>query len=299
MLIIPSALDALFVGFQAHYEVGVRSAAPMHGDIADVFSMPVAEFNFPIPEGLPCFKNWPKGQERTWRSMNAHNTKLITGDRELSVTIPRDAIRFDQYSVFERQFATAGQNSQLAWDDMVFEAILAGESSVCFDGQPFYDTEHPVTPSDALSAVQSNLHSTKPLTEANLDFGVGAFMAWKGPDGRELGIAPNELHVGPANYINALRLTTAAYNAAGATNIHAGTLTVRVIPGMGLDWTLNSTNKGAKPVALNKAVEASMLTLASPSDSNVINLREYRFAGDLSGAAALTVPALSHKFKAA
>lgn len=294
MLITPKSLDGLFVTYMAHYEMGARSAVPVHPQIADVFSMPVGEFNFPIPEGFPAFRAWPKGKERTWQNLAAHNTKLVTGDYELSVVIPRDAIRYDQYSVFSRDFANAGKRSQLVWDDLAFAALLAGKTAICYDGQEFFDTQHPVRPSDTASAVQSNLHTSRAFNETNLDTTLGEFLAWKGPDGRELGTQPDTLMVGAQNFSQARRITTAEFNAAGASNTFQGTLKVVLIPGLGTSWILASCEQGVKPIAINKAAEATLLPLVAPTDQNVINLREFRYAGDCSGAAALTIPALAH-----
>lgn len=259
MIITPQSLDGLFVTFMAQYEMGARSATPVHSQIADVFSIPTGELDFPIPEAFGAWKEWKKGEERTWRNLAAHNARAVTKDYELSVSIPRDAIRFDRYQTFAPRFAEEGRRSQLVWDDIVFAALLAGETTVCFDGQEFFDAAHPVKPSDALSGTQSNLHTSRAFSETNLDTTFAEFLAWKGPDGREVGAMPDTLLVGSSNYAPAKRVTTAEFNAAGATNIYNGMFDVVLVPGLGTSWILASCKSGMKPVALNKAAEATML----------------------------------------
>lgn len=72
--------------------------------------------------------------------------------------------------------------------------------------------------------------SKQDLTAANFSAGKEAMQSLKGDHGRPLRVTPRILVVGPSNEDAANEIVKAERNAAGATNIHRGTVEVVVVP---------------------------------------------------------------------
>jgi phage major head subunit gpT-like protein len=65
---------------------------------------------------------------------------------ESTLGVQRVQIEDDQFGHFSPIARSMGQEAAQWPDILVNEAITAGESSVCYDGQFFFDTDHPVFP---------------------------------------------------------------------------------------------------------------------------------------------------------
>lgn len=299
MLIHPASLDAAFVGFNTKYLAGMQAATPQFEEICDVTTDAVGELNYPISEGFPAFRAWPEGKERVWHNLAAHNQGMVPGDFELSVKVPKNKFLDDQYQIFGKDFFAAGMQSRMLWDTLAINALLAGETSVCFDGQEFFDLAHPIRPSDPASATQPNLITSQAFSESNYEESLAVFMGWKAPDGVELSDwLPNELWVGTPNYSAARRFATAETGANGATNIHRDTIKVRCFRGLGTSWCLAKTDTAYKPIALWQREQATMVPLDNVTSEHVKLHREFRYAGEARGVAMLTLPCLIQLNKA-
>jgi len=60
------------------------------------------------------------------------------------VGVDRDEIEDDQYGVYKPVFEQLGQDAATHPDELVFELLKNGFSQACYDGQYFFDTDHPV-----------------------------------------------------------------------------------------------------------------------------------------------------------
>lgn len=56
----------------------------------------------------------------------------------------RDDISDDRLGVFSPMLQTMGYEAAMHPDELVFGLLSSGFTTVCYDGQPFFDTEHPV-----------------------------------------------------------------------------------------------------------------------------------------------------------
>jgi len=94
--------------------------------------------------------------------------------------------------------------------ETLIELLGNGETDLCYDGEPFFSTSHPIIPGIATSGTASNLFTGKPLTFANFIEGVAAIQNITGPGGVNRMLKPYRLLHANSNQANALEILTAA-----------------------------------------------------------------------------------------
>lgn len=162
--------------------------------------------------------------------------------------------------------------------------LAVATSSTCYDGQNFFDTDHP-TDLDA-TGTQSNYEAAAfALSSANFATARARMMGFKGENGRPLGIMPNLLVVPPALENTAHGIVTALVGASGATNTQAGLAKVEVIPELSAlsdtAWYLFDTiSAGVKPFILQNRSPLKMAMLSGPTDAPVFNRNAYEWGID-------------------
>ena len=60
------------------------------------------------------------------------------------MSVPRTDIEDDQVGLFRPMVTQAGQSAAELADDLVFGLIKTGKSTLCYDGQNFFDDDHPL-----------------------------------------------------------------------------------------------------------------------------------------------------------
>jgi phage major head subunit gpT-like protein len=90
---------------------------------------------------FPKLREWIG--ERQIQSMLEQAYTLKNRKFEATVGVKRDDISDDQYGVYNSLFKEYGSAAATHPDEQIFDAIQNGGSSICYDGQNFFDTDHP------------------------------------------------------------------------------------------------------------------------------------------------------------
>jgi phage major head subunit gpT-like protein len=239
---------------------------------------------------------------------------LINKDWEKTISLQRNKILDDTYGVFGPVVDDLGQQSRL-WPDDVMTAVLeAGTTQVCFDGQYFFDTDHPVDMNDASKGTYVNN-----LVGAQYDLSVDPIAAYKlarahgmkfvGEGGRPLGIIFDTLMVPPdleepaLRVANALLTAQAIKNIAGSenvaaasvTNVYQGAVTVIVNPRLTNQSAayLMSTKRALKPFIWQLRQAPNLIARNSPDDPAVFDSKKFLYGVDARGNGGYSFPFLA------
>ena len=143
-IITPQLLLALFVGFQRKFQ-DAQAATPTDWQ---KIATPVPSSSKSTTYGwlgqFPQFREWIG--DRVLRDMAAHGYAIVNKKFESSVSVPRDDIEDDEVGVYGPMFEEMGRASKTHPDELIFALLQAGASTLCYDGQNFFDTDHPVYP---------------------------------------------------------------------------------------------------------------------------------------------------------
>jgi phage major head subunit gpT-like protein len=196
-------------------------------------------------------------------------------------SVPLDAIADDTYGKYNGLLAELGEAAGQLPDDLGIQLIENGESSVCYDGQYFFDTDHPVSYFDASKGTQANLLTSKPLDEANFQLALAAMSRFKDATGRSMKIKADTLMVPSELEGTALKITDAQLTANGGTNIY-NRFGVKTFVNRDLthqqDWYILCTMKRVKPF-ISQRREAPKVTLLSKVEQ-VVEKRELKAIAD-------------------
>ncbi|RWR26793.1 hypothetical protein D2T29_19645 [Sinirhodobacter populi] len=163
MKLTSQALDALRVGFKATYQAAFDAEAGREDylKIAEIVTSTAGEEKYGWLGELPGMREWIGA--RVVHGLAEHDYAIKNKDFELTVAVDRNHIEDDTLGTYGTRFKTLGRAAARNPNQLVFGALKAGFSTNCYDGQSFFDTDHPVIGEDG-----------KMTTVANTDGGTGA-----------------------------------------------------------------------------------------------------------------------------
>jgi len=288
-LLTPQLVSAFFLGLETRFNQAFKAAQPRGEAISTlVGSDTEAEIQAWMARSI-TMRKWVA--ERVLNDLSSRAQKLVNEPWEASFKVPRAKIADDKSGIFQPAMDELGRAAKLWRDKLTFAALLAGNSTLCFDGQNYFDDSHPQNMDTPGSPVQSNLFTTKPLTSDNLAEVVATMGAYKGEDGESMEVEPNLLVVGPdlrkqaKRILNAEIIATTA-GTASESNVMQGDMDVLVTPKLsGGMWFAMDTTRPIKPLLFQLREEPTFDYLINSSDPNVFFRDEYVCGVKARGAA--------------
>ncbi|MEN9631582.1 MAG: hypothetical protein RJA10_4810 [Pseudomonadota bacterium] len=150
-------------GFQVIYQDAWNQAASQYDMVATTVTSTGSEEHYAWLGTMPRFREWLG--DRVVQSLSSGDYTIKNKDFELTVGVGRNHIMDDKLGVYRPMFQMLGQEAKTHPDELVFSLLQAGFSSLCHDGQFFFDTDHPVRAADGSMGTWSN-------------FGGGSGAAW-------------------------------------------------------------------------------------------------------------------------
>lgn len=143
MAIVNSAtLNAMRAGFNKVFEQGKTRANPQYKAVATVVPSTTKSNTYGWLGQWPGFREWVG--DRVINSMKEHGYAIQNKDFESTVGVDRNDIEDDNLGVYNPMFDEMGYASEVFPDELVFPLLKAGFTTLCYDGQNFFDTDHPV-----------------------------------------------------------------------------------------------------------------------------------------------------------
>lgn len=155
-------LTLLNQAFNAAFKGAFNGVKPMWEKVALPVTSTTGEEKYGWLGATTRFREWMG--ERVYQNLKVHDYSIKNKTFENTVAVPREAIEDDQYGVYTPLMSQLGQDAALHPDELVFALLAAGFSTTCYDGQYFFDTDHPVGKNESPASVSN--------------FGGGAGTAW-------------------------------------------------------------------------------------------------------------------------
>lgn len=157
MLVSQPNLDILFRGFSASFTKGFDGAPSDYAKVAMTVPSQTREQNYGWLRQLPKMREWLG--DRVVHSLVADGFKIVNRKFELTISVARDDISDDQYGIFGRLFEDMGRSAREQPDELVFGLLANGFSTQCYDGQYFFDSDHPVIGDNGETVSVSNVQA--------------------------------------------------------------------------------------------------------------------------------------------
>jgi phage major head subunit gpT-like protein len=303
MTLTPAALAAIATNFQTLFQGALKATRTQWQMFAMlVNSSTKTELHAWLDE-IDELREWIG--PRQIANLAARAQELENKKYERTIAVKRDDVEDDRLGLYAPRLQLLGEAAALWPDKLVVDALNNGGAAVCYDGQYFFDTDHPLDPEDTSKGTQSNLHTTMALSSDNYRTVRARAMNIKGRSGVPMGIVPNLLIVPPALEGTALEIVKAdmiAATAAAKTNVMRGTAEVMVVPRLAsvpstgdTTWYLACTTKAVKPIIFQQRAAPEMTSLTDPANDHVFQREEYLYGVRARGAGGYGLWQLIHK----
>lgn len=141
-IVTPPLIRALFTGFRNEFQNAMDAAQTSYEKIATVVNSTTASNTYGWLGQFPQLREWIG--ERQLKDMATHGYSIVNKLYEASVGVKRTDIEDDILGVYSPMFQEMGRASKVYPDEHCFGVLKSGQTSLCFDGQYFFDTDHPV-----------------------------------------------------------------------------------------------------------------------------------------------------------
>jgi phage major head subunit gpT-like protein len=145
MAVVTSALlVALRTSFMANFQAALQVAPSEFKKLATVVPSSSASNTYGWLGQFPQLREWIG--DRVVKDMAAQGYQISNKLFESTVGVKRTDIEDDNVGIYSPLFSEMGRAAGSHPDEMIFALLKVGHSSLCFDGQNFFDTDHPVYP---------------------------------------------------------------------------------------------------------------------------------------------------------
>lgn len=143
-IVTPALVSALFTGFKGDFQKAQTAATSIWKSVATLIPSTSASNTYGWLGQFPKFREWIG--PRVVRDMAAHGYSIKNKKFEDTVGVPRESIEDDEVGVYSPLFEEMGRAAGVFPDELVFGLLALGAATACYDGQNFFDTDHPVFP---------------------------------------------------------------------------------------------------------------------------------------------------------
>lgn len=145
MIINNASLGAIGTQFDMSFNRGRMLAAPYWQEIATEIPSTSSENQYNFLGAFPKIREWIGG--RIHNKLKGHGYALSNKRYETTVEVEVDDIEDDQIGLYGTVFEDYGRAVEVFPDELLAALIVAsvtGGTGLCYDGQNFLDTDHPV-----------------------------------------------------------------------------------------------------------------------------------------------------------
>ena len=157
MLINSTNLKTLTASFNAAFTKGRMSAPSYYKKVALFIPSVSSEEQYGWINNFPSLREWVG--PRIVKNLVASGYTIKNKLYESSISVPRVSVEDDKYGLLSPILEEMGNTAETHPDEMIFTLLKAGFTTNCYDGQPFFNANHPVVAADDSVSVVSNLQA--------------------------------------------------------------------------------------------------------------------------------------------
>ncbi len=154
MIINGQVLDLAFKGFKTVFSDAYLETPANADKIAMTVPSVSRDETYGWLGQFPSMRKWVG--PRNVKNLVANGFTIKNRKFESTLEIARDDISDDRLGIFKPMFAEMGQAARRHPEELVFNLLASGFATNCYDGQFFFDVDHPVTDADGAVNLVSN-----------------------------------------------------------------------------------------------------------------------------------------------
>jgi len=279
MIINKSTLDGLSKNIKTSFQKVFGLIQGLYKDTTMVVPSTGSENDYKWLTDWPAMREWIG--DKVINALKGNNYIIANKDFEATIEVDRNDIEDGNLGGVSVQAEMSGQSAGELYDDLDAAVKNAAFAARCYDGQFFYDTDHPVEAKDGSTVSVSNKGtaalSNATLSAAQASYGAAriAIMQLKRDGGAPLGLMPGLLEVPPALEVVAKMLLENEKLADGSPNPYRGTAKLKINSRLSSStgWMLHVTDKVAKPFIIQER-KKPLFVAQTGGDSDSVFLRK-------------------------
>jgi len=146
--------QALYRAFNTAFQSGFAGVSPQWQKIATLVPSSASQEDYGWIGDIPAMREWIG--DRVINALKNHGYSIKNKKFELTQAVDRTKIEDDQVGIYTPLFQMMGDSAARHPDELIFALLLLGFSTNCYDGQYFFDSDHPVVQADETTASISN-----------------------------------------------------------------------------------------------------------------------------------------------
>ena len=154
MIINSSSLQALRVGFSGEYQNAFDAVPKLKDRVAKTIRSTTAMNTYGWLKSLTGMREWLGS--RVVDNLSEASYTILNRSFEKTVGVIRDNIEDDNLGMYSDGFTMMGDGAGRLPEELVWGLLKAGFATNCWDGQFFFDTDHPVMLSDGTMGTYAN-----------------------------------------------------------------------------------------------------------------------------------------------
>ena len=283
-------LSALTTSIKKVFDTAFEAAPSTYTKVAMEVPSSGASNTYTWTDRFPSLRKWIG--DKTVKALTGHAYTLTNEDYEATVEVDRNDIEDDNLGMYTIETQSVAQSSKEWADDLVYGVVTKGFEEQCYDGKPFYSTDHKVGEGKNTQIVSNKL--TKALSVASLQAAqesLGAAITMmtelKDSEGKPLKLKPTLLLVPPALRETANTLVTTDRLEDGKPNPYKGALEVLVCPWLATktEWHLFDASRPVKPIVYQPRKKPVFVAQFDVNSDNVFMRKKYRYGVEARGVA--------------
>jgi phage major head subunit gpT-like protein len=147
-------LDFLFTGYKAAFQEAFNGAEVDYDQIVLETTSTTSKETYGWLGSTTRFREWLG--DRVIQNIGTHDFTIKNKTFENTVGVDREAIEDDSYGLFTPLMAQMGQDAREHPAELVYSLLQNGFTGECYDGQNFFDTDHPVLDKNGKETSVSN-----------------------------------------------------------------------------------------------------------------------------------------------
>ena len=142
MIVNRANLAGIYTSFSTLFNEALQTAEVLWPKLATLAPSTGSQNDYKWLGAFPMLREWLA--ERYVKSLEGLGYSIANKDYEATVEVDKNDIEDDQVGVYRPVIQALGANAAVHPDKLLFELLVAGFDTDCYDGQRFFDTDHPV-----------------------------------------------------------------------------------------------------------------------------------------------------------
>lgn len=157
MKISQALLNQIFTGYKANFQSGFAGVAPQWNRVAMEVPSTTASETYGWLGQMPRIREWIG--DRVLNQLGTYDYSIRNRTFESTVVLKREDVEDDRFGILSPVMTEMGRSAAAFPDELVFGALAGGFANLCYDGQFFFDTDHPVLDEKGAPYTVSNMQA--------------------------------------------------------------------------------------------------------------------------------------------